>query len=79
VTSLGATHTQDWAATIGRFDGFVFVTAEYNHSRSGVLKNAIDFLYAEWPPDRIKPRRSTRCSARSSPGATKHWRRSGRF
>ena len=41
-------HTQDWAATIGRFDGFVFVTPEYNHSTSGVLKNAIDFLYAEW-------------------------------
>jgi NAD(P)H-dependent FMN reductase len=41
-------HTQDWAATIGRFDGFIFVTPEYNHSTSGVLKNAIDFLYAEW-------------------------------
>src|SRR6476619_7643003 len=41
-------HTQAWAATIGRFDGFVFVTPEYNHSTSGVLKNAIDFVYAEW-------------------------------
>ena len=41
-------HTNDWAAIIGRFDGFVFVTPEYNHSTSGVLKNAIDFLYAEW-------------------------------
>ena len=41
-------HTQNWAATIARFDGFVFVTPEYNHSTSGVLKNAIDFLYAEW-------------------------------
>jgi NAD(P)H-dependent FMN reductase len=41
-------HTQDWAATIARFDGFVFVTPEYNHSTSGVLKNAIDYLYAEW-------------------------------
>jgi NAD(P)H-dependent FMN reductase len=41
-------HTQEWAATIGRFDGFVFITPEYNHSTSGVLKNAIDFLYAEW-------------------------------
>ncbi len=41
-------HTQNWAATIGRFDGFVFVTPEYNHSTSGVLKNAIDYLYAEW-------------------------------
>ena len=41
-------HTQVWAATIGRFDGYVFVTPEYNHSTSGVLKNAIDFLYAQW-------------------------------
>jgi NAD(P)H-dependent FMN reductase len=41
-------HTQDWAATIGRFDGFVFITPEYNHSTSGVLKNAIDYLYGEW-------------------------------
>ncbi len=41
-------HTQEWAATIGRFDGYVFVTPEYNHGTSGVLKNAIDFLYAEW-------------------------------
>ena len=42
------THTQQWAATIGRFDGYVFVTPEYNHSTSGVLKNAIDYLYAQW-------------------------------
>jgi NAD(P)H-dependent FMN reductase len=34
--------------TISRFDGYVFVTPEYNHSTSGVLKNAIDFLYSEW-------------------------------
>ena len=41
-------HTKAWAATIASFDGFVFVTPEYNHSTSGALKNAIDFLYAEW-------------------------------
>lgn len=41
-------HTKAWAATIAGFDGFVFVTPEYNHSTSGVLKNAIDYLYAEW-------------------------------
>ncbi|MCW2599715.1 MAG: NADPH-dependent oxidoreductase [Frankiales bacterium] len=41
-------HTRDWAATIGQYDGFIFVTPEYNHSTSGVLKNAIDYLYAEW-------------------------------
>lgn len=41
-------HTRQWAAAIGPFDAYVFVTPEYNHSTSGVLKNAIDFLYAEW-------------------------------
>ena len=41
-------HTQQWAATIGAYDGFVMVTPEYDHSTSGVLKNAIDYLYAEW-------------------------------
>ncbi|MFJ2198695.1 NADPH-dependent FMN reductase [Streptomyces violaceusniger] len=41
-------HTKKWAAKIASFDGFVFVTPEYNHSTSGVLKNAIDYLYAEW-------------------------------
>jgi NAD(P)H-dependent FMN reductase len=41
-------HTSAWAQKIAMFDEFVFVTPEYNHSTSGVLKNAIDFLYAEW-------------------------------
>jgi NAD(P)H-dependent FMN reductase len=41
-------HTRQWAEKIASFDGFVFVTPEYNHSTSGVLKNAIDYLYAEW-------------------------------
>jgi len=41
-------HTRAWAATIASFDGYIFVTPEYNHSTSGVLKNAIDYLYAEW-------------------------------
>src|SRR5258706_8934944 len=41
-------HTKAWAAKIGSFDAYVFVTPEYNHSISGALKNAIDFLFAEW-------------------------------
>jgi NAD(P)H-dependent FMN reductase len=41
-------HTLQWAEKIASFDGYVFVTPEYNHSTSGALKNAIDFLYAEW-------------------------------
>ena len=41
-------HTKKWAAKINEFDGYVFVTPEYNHGTSGALKNAIDFLYREW-------------------------------
>lgn len=41
-------HTKQWARKIASFDGFVMVTPEYNHATSGVLKNAIDYLYAEW-------------------------------
>lgn len=41
-------HTKRWAAKIAAFDGYVFVTPEYNHGICGALKNAIDFLYAEW-------------------------------
>jgi len=41
-------HTKAWAAKIGSFDAYVFVTPEYNHGTSGALKNAIDFLFAEW-------------------------------
>jgi NAD(P)H-dependent FMN reductase len=41
-------HTIAWSNKIGSFDGYVFVTPEYNHATSGALKNAIDFLYSEW-------------------------------
>jgi NAD(P)H-dependent FMN reductase len=41
-------HTKTWAAKINSFDGYVFVTPEYNHGICGALKNAIDYLYREW-------------------------------
>jgi NAD(P)H-dependent FMN reductase len=37
-----------WQQTVGRFDGYIFVVAEYNHSITGVLKNALDQAYTEW-------------------------------
>ncbi len=41
-------HTKAWSKKINEADGFIFVTPEYNHSLSPVLKNAIDFLFYEW-------------------------------
>src|SRR6266404_3677947 len=41
-------HTKRWAAKIASLDAFVFVSPEYNHGIPAVLKNAIDFLFAEW-------------------------------
>ena len=36
-----------WSEKINEFDGYVFVVAEYNHSLTGSLKNALDYLYTE--------------------------------
>jgi NAD(P)H-dependent FMN reductase len=33
-----------WLAKLEEFDAYIFVTAEYNHSIPGVLKNAIDYI-----------------------------------
>src|SRR3990167_8722275 len=33
---------------IAEGDAFVIVTPEYNHGTSGVLKNALDWVYQEW-------------------------------
>lgn len=41
-------HTKKWASKVAELDGFVFVTPEYNHSFSPSLKNALDYVYAEW-------------------------------
>ena len=41
-------HTKAWSEKIATFDGYVFVTGEYNHGMPGALKNALDYLYREW-------------------------------
>jgi NAD(P)H-dependent FMN reductase len=37
-----------WSAQINDCDGFVFIVQEYNHSITGALKNALDYLRDEW-------------------------------
>jgi len=37
-----------WQNKIAEFDGYIFVTAEYNRSITGALKNALDQAYKEW-------------------------------
>jgi NAD(P)H-dependent FMN reductase len=39
--------TKKWLDKVTQFDGYVFVTPEYNRSTSAVLKNAIDVLAYE--------------------------------
>ena len=40
--------TQKWGDKIAEFDGYLFVTPEYNHGIPGAFKNAFDVLFVEW-------------------------------
>ena len=37
-----------WQQKLAQFDGYIFVVAEYNHSITGALKNALDQAYTQW-------------------------------
>ena len=37
-----------WQRKVAEFDGYIFVTSEYNHGLPGVFKNALDYAYPEW-------------------------------
>ena len=39
---------QRWQKKVAEFDGYIFVTAEYNHSITAALKNALDYASPEW-------------------------------
>ena len=41
-------HTQNWSKIVNSYDGYIFLTAEYNHGYTAALKNAIDYLCTEW-------------------------------
>lgn len=43
-----ASGAEAWSKAIAAQDGFVFITQEYNHSITGALKNALDYLRDEW-------------------------------
>jgi NAD(P)H-dependent FMN reductase len=40
--------TRAWSRAVASYDGFVFVTPEYNHGLPAALKNAVDVLWPEW-------------------------------
>lgn len=41
-------HTKEWSARVDAADAFVVVMPEYNYTFTAPLKNAIDYLHAEW-------------------------------
>lgn len=41
-------NVKQWASMVAAADAVLILTAEYNHSYTPVLKNAIDWLYKEW-------------------------------
>jgi NAD(P)H-dependent FMN reductase len=41
-------HTKRWSAIVDSADCFILVTPEYNFGMPPSVKNALDYLYAEW-------------------------------
>lgn len=63
--------TQAWSDVVDSFDGFIFVTPEYNHSVPAPMKNAFDMLFAEWAH---KPVAFASYGAAGGIRAVEHWR-----
>lgn len=40
--------TKAWTSKVDEFDGYLFIVSEYNHSITGALKNALDYLSVEF-------------------------------
>lgn len=60
-----------WSQAVEECDGYVFVTAEYNHSVPGTMKNAFDSLYGEWVE---KPVAFVSYGGDGGVRAVEHWR-----
>lgn len=41
-------YTRAWSALVRKYDGFIFVTPQYNWSIPSSLKNALDYVFHEW-------------------------------
>lgn len=63
--------TQAWSQAVDQYDGFIFVTPEYNHSVPGAMKNAFDMLFGEWAH---KPVGFVGYGAAGGIRAVEHWR-----
>lgn len=60
-----------WSQAIDGFDGFIFVTPEYNHSIPGGFKNAVDSLGPEWQGKTVA---FVSYGADNGVRAVEHWR-----
>ncbi len=60
-----------WSEAVDACDGYVFVTAEYNHSVPGTMKNAFDSLFGEWAG---KPVAFVSYGGDGGVRAVEHWR-----
>lgn len=63
--------TRAWSATIDSYDGFIFVTPEYNHGVPAALKNAVDLIYPEWNKKAVS---FVGYGADGAVRAVEHWR-----
>ena len=60
-----------WGETIDGYDGFIFVTPEYNHSVPGPFKNAFDSIGPEWQGKTVG---FVSYGAENGVRAVEHWR-----
>lgn len=60
-----------WGAAIDSYDGFIFVTPEYNHGVPGAFKNAVDSIGPEWTGKAVSV---VSYGADGGVRATEHWR-----
>ncbi len=64
-------NTREWSRLVDSYDGFVFVTPEYNHSVPAAMKNAFDALYPEWSEKTVA---FVGYGAANGVRAVEHWR-----